>query len=131
MNTLTEIKKRFEADAARRHAAGLPKEQARLVALRQLIRDATAGEIEANAAKQIVIDEEIAHGRSAEAAKACAEAVLAGEAGDFAPRDFGYEKAKPRRKWRTQPMDAATQAESDMMSAQLSAWANGTFGGGL
>ena len=118
------VMKRFEEETATRYAAGLPQEQAKLIALFQLTRDARNGSLPADAVADLIIAEEMRHGRASDAAKEHARAVLAGKSSDYAPRDFGYPKGRQRRHSSGRvPLDASNC--DPFMSDSLTRWVNG------
>ncbi len=121
MNARSDIRAAFDAEVERRHAAGLPAKQAELAACLQLVRDARAGSVDAGAAHDLIVEIEMGNGRTKEAAELHAEAVLDGKSSPWAPRDYGYQKGRPRR--RPSIHDPKLDADPEM-SAQLSAWAN-------
>jgi len=120
--TREQIEKLFSTMAAEKHAAGLPLEQAKLIACHQLMHDARAGQIDRAAVADLVIAEEIRHGRSREEAQLHVEAIFAGKPSNSAPRDFGYEKGRVRLK---QPRRFMTPGNiAPHASDELSAFAN-------
>jgi hypothetical protein len=124
MSALEKIKTAFEADAAKRHASGLPRKQAEVLALFQVIRDARNGELDEEATREFIIAQEVVNGSTREAAELVAVAALAGKMVTFVKRDYGYAQGKTRRRW---PDNNDPSAESLAMSDQLSMWANQTL----
>jgi hypothetical protein len=119
-----KVQKQFDAPRTEKTASGLHPEQAALVALRQLIRDAQNGELALDDVMPVVIGEETRCGSTEAAAKALVRDILAGKPVEFARRNVG---AKPRRvrRYNARP-DPYWQAQSEARSLELSAWANGT-----
>jgi len=124
---VTAAQKIFHSLQATKTAAGLHPEQAALVSLRQIVRDARGGKLNMNHVLEIIASEEMRCGASLKAAKLTAKNMSEGRICDFARREIGarrrkrfYPQARPNPRW---------EAENKARSAELSTWGNGTLGG--
>jgi hypothetical protein len=127
MSKISAARKRFDAMKAEKAAASLHPEQAALVALRQIVRDAKAGQLDLEEALEIVISEEMRCGATREAATLCANDLRDGKPCEFARRKIG----EPRRQRHYAKSPGQIDPLAEQLSAELSAWANGTLGGGM
>jgi hypothetical protein len=113
------IKIHFATESARRHALGLPKKQAEVITLSQLIRDARNGLLDRECVRDFIIDQEVANGSGRPHAETVVDGALAGKPFLFTRRDYGYEKTRPRHRKETRELPPASE--------ELSHWANQNF----
>jgi hypothetical protein len=119
MSAFQEIKTAWAADAARRMEAGLPKPQAELCALIQMVRDARGGAFDLEAAEQLVMEQEMANGATAEAASHCARAAVSGKISNWSPRHC-YPPGRKRNIERPKPEPSAADiAMSELLTHSL------------
>jgi cytochrome P450 len=86
------IKAIFDKMVASKRAASMPRIQAELVASRQLVREAKAGELDEDLVREFVLAVAGTHGITAEAAQLNVDALFSGSAVKNNPTDLGLRQ---------------------------------------